>query len=149
MPPRFRLRVVKSHLGPAPGWFVKEKVVGKIGMHLGVRLTKASVHPGEIALEIAGKTGPREIRAQHVIAGTGYRPSVRNLSFLHPDLSGLVRVLDDSPVLSSAFESSVPGLHFVGLASANAFGPLMRFAYGARYTARRLTRYLRPRASAD
>jgi hypothetical protein len=34
----------------------------------------------------------------------------------------------------------VPGLYFVGLASANSFGPLMRFAYGAGFSAERVTR---------
>jgi hypothetical protein len=46
------------------------------------------------------------------------------------------------PVLSSYFESSVPGLYFVGISSALTFGPMMRFAYGSAYTARRLERHL-------
>jgi hypothetical protein len=42
-------------------------------------------------------------------------------------------------VLSSNFESSVPGLYFTGLVAANSFGPVMRFAFGAGFAARRLT----------
>jgi hypothetical protein len=42
-------------------------------------------------------------------------------------------------VLSSTFESSVPGLYFVGIAAANSFGPVMRFAFGAGFAAKRLT----------
>jgi hypothetical protein len=45
-------------------------------------------------------------------------------------------------VLSSAFESSIPGLYFVGLAAANSFGPVLRFAFGAGFAARRVTRAL-------
>jgi cation diffusion facilitator CzcD-associated flavoprotein CzcO len=147
MPPQFRLRTVRRHLGPSSGWFTKEKVDGKVVTHLGVSLTGAEIKNGEVHLQIAGKDGPREIAADHVIAGTGYRPKVQKLSFLADDLRQLIRVLDDSPTLSQAFESSLPGLYFVGLASANAFGPLMRFAYGAGYTARRLTRHLARRAA--
>jgi hypothetical protein len=33
-------------------------------------------------------------------------------------------------------------LYMVGVASANSFGPLMRFAYGAGFTARLITRRL-------
>jgi hypothetical protein len=44
-----------------------------------------------------------------------------------------------SPVLSSSFESSVPGVYFAGLAAAASFGPVMRFAFGAGFAARRLT----------
>jgi hypothetical protein len=36
----------------------------------------------------------------------------------------------------------VPGLHFVGTAAANSFGPMMRFAYGAGFVSRRLTGHL-------
>jgi hypothetical protein len=42
-------------------------------------------------------------------------------------------------VLSSSLESSVPGIYFVGIAAANSFGPVMRFAFGAGFAARRLT----------
>ena len=43
-------------------------------------------------------------------------------------------------MLSSSFESSMPGLYFVGVAAANSFGPVMRFAFGAGFAARTLAR---------
>jgi hypothetical protein len=36
----------------------------------------------------------------------------------------------------------VPGLHFIGPAAANSFGPMLRFAAGAEFTSRRLSRHL-------
>jgi hypothetical protein len=57
-------------------------------------------------------------------------------------MSEEIRLTDNSPALSSNFESSVSGLYFVGVAAANTFGPLMRFACGSRFTARRLSRHL-------
>jgi hypothetical protein len=39
----------------------------------------------------------------------------------------------------------VNGLYFVGPVAANSFGPLMRFAFGANYAARRLSRHLAAR----
>jgi len=44
------------------------------------------------------------------------------------------------PVLSKAMESSIPGLHFIGAAAAESFGPLMRFVSGTGYCSRNLTR---------
>jgi hypothetical protein len=41
--------------------------------------------------------------------------------------------------LSGAFESSVPGVYFTGLASAATFGPLMRFVCGSGFAARRVS----------
>jgi hypothetical protein len=37
-------------------------------------------------------------------------------------------------------ESSIPGLHFIGAAAAESFGPLMRFVSGTGYCSRNLTR---------
>ena len=42
------------------------------------------------------------------------------------------------PTLSHWFESSVPGLYFVGLTSLRAFGPLYRFVVGCKATATRV-----------
>jgi len=36
----------------------------------------------------------------------------------------------------------MPGLYFVGIAAANSFGPVMRFAFGADFAARTVTRAL-------
>jgi hypothetical protein len=49
---------------------------------------------------------------------------------------------DGSSDLASGFESSVPGLHFVGSSSLTSYGPLMRFVAGAGYAARSVTRKL-------
>jgi hypothetical protein len=59
-----------------------------------------------------------------------------------PLLSDVKVAADQSPALSANFESTVPGLYFIGVSAAASFGPMMRFAYGAAYTARRVTRDL-------
>ena len=61
------------------------------------------------------------------------------LPFLSAEIRSKIRTVKGSPVLSSTFESSVPGIYFAGLAAANSFGPVMRFAFGAGFAARRLT----------
>lgn len=144
MPERFRLRVVSRHLGPAPGWWTRAMVEGKVGFHLGQRVKAAAEVGGRLRLDLAGVDGtPSTLVADHVIAATGYHPDVQRLGFLRPGLR--VRTVADSPVLSRNFESSVPGLYFVGPASAISFGPVARFAFGAAFTARRLARHLAAR----
>jgi thioredoxin reductase len=143
LPVKLRHRIVRRHLGPAPGWFVRDKVVGRVPMQLGVTLKNAEIRDGRVHLKLSEKTGSeREFIVDHVIAGTGYRVSLRRLKFLTDDLRSQIRAADDTPVLSTSFESSVPGLYFVGVSSANSFGPLTRFAYGSEYTAKRITKYL-------
>src|SRR5262249_10259938 len=78
----------------------------------------------------------------HVIAATGYQFQLQRLPFLSEDLKCQLRHEEQLPALSANFESSVPGLYFVGLASCYSFGPVMRFLAGASYTARRIAHHL-------
>jgi thioredoxin reductase len=146
MPESFRVRVVRNHLGPAPGWFMTERVVGRFPLHLGTTIESLTEHGGRARLALCNHDGTRsELIVDHVIAATGYRPAMERLPFLEPMLRNQIRTAGGAPVLSNGFESSVPGLYMVGLASANSFGPLARFAYGAGFTARRLARKLAAR----
>jgi thioredoxin reductase len=152
MPQKFRFRTVQNLLGPAPGWFVRDKVVGKFPLHLGCKIQSASIEDGKVHLKIVEKDGSNsELIADHVISATGYQVSISRMGFLDQGLRRLVHQVEDTPVLSSHFETSVPGLYMVGLASANSFGPLTRFAYGAKFTAKRISKHVvaKVRASAS
>ena len=143
MPENFRVKVVKRHLGPAPGWFMKNEIVGHVPFHLGFELDRARVSGGKVHLDVTNQAGENQtFSADHVIAGTGYRADLRRLAFLNPALLTGIRSAQNTPLLTSDFESSVPGLYFVGATSANTFGPLVRFAYGAGFTSRRLSSHL-------
>jgi thioredoxin reductase len=143
LPESVRIDRVKKTLGPAPCWFIKNRIAGKVPFHLGVVITGASAQNGRVKLELLNREGCTEhIEVDHVIAATGYRVDVERLSFLSDELRREIRLTDRSPLLSANFESSVPSLYFVGVSAANTFGPVMRFAYGARYTARRLSKHL-------
>ncbi|HJS85509.1 MAG TPA: FAD-dependent oxidoreductase [Acetobacteraceae bacterium] len=142
MPARFRLPVVQRHLGPASCWFVREAIERLVTVHTGTRITSASVRDGKAILAIEGADGTGTLAVDHVVAATGYRPDIRRLGFLDPDLRARIRTVENTPVLSRSFQASVPGLRFVGLTAANAFGPLLRFACGAEFTSRRLVRHL-------
>jgi len=134
---------VRRTLGPAPGWFIKDEVVGKVLFHLDLEIENAKVEHGRVAIGIVNKSGSRKtIEADHVISATGYRVDLDRLTFLDPQIKSSIRSLQKTPILSSNFESSVPGLYFVGTAAANSFGPLMRFAFGAGFTSRRLSKHL-------
>jgi hypothetical protein len=78
----------------------------------------------------------------HVIAATGYRTDLRRVPFISSELRGAIASTAQTPILSSRFESSVAGLFFVGALSANSFGPLTRFAFGAGFAAERVAERL-------
>jgi len=148
LPQHLRFDIVRKYLGPAPGWFVKDQVVGKFPFNLGVEISQAKAQGGRVSLDIADASGARRtLTAHHVIAATGYRVDLRRLGFLEEGVRSDLKAVEHTPVLSSYFESSVPGLYFVGTAAANTFGPVLRFAYGAGYTARRISGHLAKGAS--
>lgn len=139
LPEKRRLELVRRVLGPCGGWFIKDKVMGKVPAHLGQSVAGAEVHDGKVHLRLRGRDGKEtEIVADHVIAATGYKVSMERLGFLSPAIRSNLRVVEGTPVLSSSFESSIGGLYFVGLAAANSFGPVMRFLAGAGFAANRI-----------
>ena len=139
LPEGLRIELVEKTLGPSAGWFVKEKME-RVPCLLGYTLERAEVEDGKVRLHLRAANGTeREVRTEHIIAATGYKVDLERLKFLSPDIRSRVRTVKGSPVLSSSFESSVPGIYFVGIAAANSFGPVMRFAFGAGFAARRLT----------
>ena len=112
-------------------------------MHIGYSVREARVTDRGVQLQCADEAGRAlELHADHVIAATGYHPSVDRLNMLDVTLRAAIKREDGSPRLSRHFESSVQGLYFVGLPSANSFGPVMRFARGAEWAAGHLGRHL-------
>ena len=79
-------------------------------------------------------------RFDHVLCATGYRIDVAKMALFPPSLRDRIKRHNGLPVLSGGFESTVPGLHFIGAAAVGSFGPLLRFIAGAGYAARRLAR---------
>jgi cation diffusion facilitator CzcD-associated flavoprotein CzcO len=142
LPEWLRLDRMRKTLGPAPGWFVRDECVGKFPMHLNTNVVRASADNGRISLQLSDGQKSQTATFDHVIAATGYKVDVESLAMLDSGLRKQIRYTGQSPFLSAHFESSVPGLYFVGVASANTFGPVMRFAFGARYTANRITKHL-------
>ena len=143
LPESVRLRLVNRHLGPAPGWFIRQDVEGKVRILLESSVSAASSKGGAACLTVS-RSGEPDIAldVDHVISATGYKVDLERLKFLGPEIRGKIRLEGQSPALDSYFESSVPGLYFVGVTGAYSFGPMLRFAYGAGFTSRRLSRRL-------
>jgi len=143
LPERLRVEAVRRTLGPSGGWFIRDKVIGKVPLHLGCTPQRAKIQNGNVHLTVRAADGSeREIVTEHVIAATGYKVDLERLKFLDPEIRSKLNALNGAPVLSSNFESSMPGLYFAGVAAANSFGPVMRFAFGAGFAARTLARTL-------
>jgi thioredoxin reductase len=143
MPRGFRSNFVRTHLGPSGGWFIKDQIAQAVETILDAQIRQATPKGSKVELRIQhGGGDERRIEADHVIAATGFRPDVSRLPFISEDVLSRLRTFENAPVLSSRFESSIPGLFFIGPVAANTFGPLMRFACGNRFVARRVAPYI-------
>ena len=139
LPESLRIKTVERTLGPSAGWFVRDKMA-QVPCLLGHTTERAEIQNGRVRLSLRAADGSEhEVFTEHVIAATGYKVDLGRLAFLNSEIRSKVKVAKGMPVLSSSFESSVPGLYFAGLAAAHSFGPVMRFAFGAGFAARRLT----------
>jgi cation diffusion facilitator CzcD-associated flavoprotein CzcO len=136
MPRRTQDRLATRSIRAAgAAWLVPR--LGDVPIRTGVRVVAASAADDGVRLRL--DDGSRRT-ADHVLLGTGYRVDLSRYAFLPRDLVARVRVVGGLPVLSRAFESSVPGLHFAGAPAAWSHGPLMRFVAGAGFASRSLAR---------
>jgi thioredoxin reductase len=130
---------VKGYLGPASPWWIIDRVQGKVPIHLRHELVEAIDRGQGVELKLRNGDGKvRNVEADFVIAGTGYDADVSRLKFLDADILNRIERIERAPNLSINFESSVPGLYFLGPLSFMCFGPLFRFVSGAEITSRRL-----------
>ncbi len=140
LPEQRRLSLVGSYFGPMGAWWLRTRLAD-VDIMLGRSVTKAAACHGEVELELQTTGGTETIRTAHVVAATGYRVDIDRLGFLDGEVRRAVRTAGRGAALSRAFESTVPGLYFVGAASATSFGPVTRFVAGAKFTGRTLARH--------
>jgi cation diffusion facilitator CzcD-associated flavoprotein CzcO len=104
-------------------------------------ITSAAATPDGSRVRLKLSNGTERV-VDHVLLATGYRVDVHRYPFLAPALREGIRTRNGYPALEVGFESSVPGLHFLGTPAADTFGPLCRFVAGTPYMARALTRHI-------
>jgi FAD-dependent urate hydroxylase len=142
-PREWRARKAFTVLGPAGAWWLRPRIAGQIETLLGRQVASAQTVDGMVRLQLRRDGDVEEATAGQVVVGTGYHPDVENLSFLDESLRERISRFWGSPILDRSFESSVPGLYFIGYAAAVSFGPLMRFVFGAAFTAGRVSDRMR------
>jgi FAD-dependent urate hydroxylase len=135
MPPELRARFNARCLRPGAAAWLRPRFDG-VRVLAGERVHSAVVAGERIALMLDHGTAVFD----HVLLGTGYKIDVARIGLLDAGLLAALACRDGAPVLGTGFESSVPGLHFVGASAVASYGPLMRFIAGAAFAARELTK---------
>jgi hypothetical protein len=66
---------------------------------------------------------------------------IARYGFLSRELVQALHAVHGFPVLNRGFESSLPGLYFVGAPATYSFGPFLRFVAGSQYAAEAVSRH--------
>ena len=138
-------RLAPRSIRPAGASWLKPRVDG-VPITTGCKVISAALagEEVEISLDDASKH-----RVDHVLLATGYRVNIALYSFLSRGVLDSIDRFDGYPKLNPRFESSAPGLHFLGAPAAWSFGPLMRFVAGTWFAARGLARAFPHQPKAD
>lgn len=138
-----RVQLTRTHLGPWGAWWLRKRFEVAVTVHARSRVAEATRLGSRLRLRVHRDGEPDwSCETDHVVCGTGYEVDLDRLPVLDSELSARIDRVERAPRLSRHFESSVPGLYFVGVASAFSFGPLFRFVAGTTYTAPNLARRL-------
>jgi len=139
LPEELRAKVDRRATRPAGAKWLRNRVEGHVAVTAGPEIAKARPHGDELELTLTDGT-TRVV--DHLFAGTGYRPDIDRLTFIDPVMREHVQRAGTMPLLDTSYQSSVPGLFFVGAIAAHNFGPLTRFVAGTGVAARHITHRL-------
>jgi hypothetical protein len=115
--------LAQRSIRPAGAAWLRPRLAA-VAVTSGVRIVAIGEGDKEVSVMLSDSS---ERRAEHLIAATGYRVDVSKYAFLSPELGAAIRRVDGFPWLTTAYESSVRRLYFVGAAAARMMGPGMRF----------------------
>ncbi len=114
------------------------------------RLKDITLSLGRTVLETAEKSGRVQLKlddgterlVDHCLLATGFRIDLSRYGFLTPSLLTQLRTVNGFPVLKRGFESTIPGLHFVGKTASWSFGPLLGFVSGTEFASTELAQFV-------
>lgn len=135
LPTSLRAKIGRRATRPAGARWLHHRVVGSVTVTAPAEVRCAIPQAGSVRLMLSDGS---ERTVDHVLLGTGFRPHVDRVGFLTDPIRERLRHRHGFPALDGKFESSVPGLHFVGGLADRSYGPICRFVSGAGPTARRI-----------
>jgi hypothetical protein len=143
-----RLEYLHTRLGPGGAWWLRDRVEGLFDVEAHSAVVDAQPEGDKVRLVVSTEGDVRDVLTEYVVLGTGYDVDVDRIAFIDPSLAERVARIERAPRLDRHFQSSVPGLYFVGPSTAASFGPLYRFVAGSNYcvpvVSRHLSRRTRP-----
>jgi thioredoxin reductase len=129
VPLGLRDKIRKRAVRPAGSPWLRPRLAN-VSIKIGRYVTEAKPSGSRVALKLDDGSSST---ADFILLGTGYSVDISKFNFLSPEMLKSVRTYDGYPVLQPGFQTSLPGLHFVGAAAARSFGPLLYFVAGTEF----------------
>jgi FAD-dependent urate hydroxylase len=142
IPRSWQNRLGRRAIRPAGAGWLNPRCA-PVRIQTGVSVISARPTREQVELRLSDNT---QRCVDHVLLGTGYRVDISHYPFLAGRLLESIQRVDGYPQLDSGFQTSVPGLYFLGAPAAWSFGPLMRFVAGAEFASLAVTRGILGRA---
>jgi cation diffusion facilitator CzcD-associated flavoprotein CzcO len=145
MPRTWQDRLGKRAIRPAGAGWLNPRCA-RVRIQNGIAVISATERGNQVDLRMSDAS---DRHVDHVLLATGYRVDIARYPFLGGRLLESIWRTDGYPHLDDGFQSSVPGLHFLGAPAAWSFGPLMRFVAGAEFASRTLARGILGKANSN
>lgn len=130
--------------GPMGSAWLRPRLIGKVPLHEQTSVLEAKEADDGLLLTLSSH---QKVKVDHIMLATGYRIDIKRLSMLGESVLPRIQEYYGAPVLNNHFESSVPGLYFVGFSSFKSCGPYYRFVVGTGAAARRVATIVAQRTS--
>jgi len=131
LPRSIQNRIAYRAIRPAGAGWLQPRLPG-ISITLGRTIVSAASTGSKLRLRLDDGT---ERIVDHALLATGFRVDVSRYRFLSASILQQLQTVTGYPVLRRGFESSIPGLHFLGKPGAWSFGPLLGFVSGTEFAA--------------
>ncbi len=143
LPEQARIHRARTALGPAGASWLRDRVEGQVPVRTSQAIDRVRATADGVSIDLLSRGGTRsEVRADYVVAATGYRPDLGRLTFIDDQLRARLRTVASTAAVDASYQTSIEGLYMIGPAVAPVFGPVMRFVYGSAHAARTVTRRL-------
>jgi cation diffusion facilitator CzcD-associated flavoprotein CzcO len=122
--------------GPMGSSWLRPRLIGKVPLHERTSVQQVKETDNGLLLTLSND---QTLQVDHIILATGYRLDIQRLSMLGDSLLPHIQHYNGAPILSSYFESNIPGFYFLGYTSHKSCGPYYRFVTGTAAAAQRVT----------
>ena len=109
LPEQTRIHRARTALGPAGAAWLRPRIEGRVPIRTSEQVHRVRDSADGLTIGLVSRRGRRsEVRADYVIAATGYRPDLRRLAFLDDGLRARIGIVASTAAVDAAYQTLCP-----------------------------------------